>query len=68
MEMHWCLGSIKALVLFSFVWCVWVIVGPMMMVWLGSCQARCARWRFCGAIVEGFAAKKISSARTTTVH
>jgi hypothetical protein len=33
-----------------------------MMVWLGSCQGRCVRWRFRGAVVEGFVVEKISSA------
>jgi hypothetical protein len=54
-------GSIEMLVSFSSIWFVCVIVGCRMMVWLRSYQGKCIRWRSRGAIVEGFAAKKISS-------
>jgi hypothetical protein len=55
-------GSIEALVSFSSVWYVCVIVWRRMMVWQRSCQVRCTQRKSRGAVVEGFATKKISSA------
>jgi hypothetical protein len=55
-------GSIETLVSFSSIWYVCGVVGRMMMVWPRSCQVRCVWWKSYGAVVEGFAIEKISSA------
>jgi hypothetical protein len=54
-------GGIEGMVSFFFVWCVCVSVGRRIMVWLGSCHARCTRWRSRKATSKRFAAEKISS-------
>ncbi len=56
------LSNIEALVSFSFVWCVCVIIGRKIMVWPGSCQGKCTRQRSCRIAMEGFVTEKISSA------
>jgi hypothetical protein len=55
-------GNIEALVLFSFVWYVCVIIGYRMMVWQGSYRVRCTWQRSHGVATKGFVVKKINSA------
>jgi len=54
-------GSIETLVSFSSIWYVCVVARRKMMVWQGSYQVRCVRWKFRGTLAKGFAVEKISS-------
>ncbi len=54
-------GRIETLVSFSSVWYACVVARRKMMVWPGSCQVRCTRWKSRETVAEGFDAEKISS-------
>ncbi len=52
--------SIKTYVSFSYVWCVYVVIGCKMTVWQGSSQMKCAWQKSWRAIANGCATMKIN--------